>query len=276
MLGSVGMTLAACQTTISGNDVTVTPVPNQPNTYTVTVTPTTVPSSTPSPTDTPLPTITLTCTLTPSPIPDLEPWKHDEGYDSGRNAILNWGALAGDENSRRIRAHKVWEWMGAVPGWWNGYTSGYPQARDLAAWLLVGEGGQLLNHQTIEANPDGSWEKGIRVMVGLMGEHFNDGITDVELSTYTAFFNPKWDSVFNEEDWALINRKPENFYYYYIDEYLYSGAFMHTDAQGNSHRVDRWWDDTTDKQSGYCSGCVPIITVRIPIAGKNLFFGYQP
>ncbi|MBK9008607.1 MAG: hypothetical protein IPM31_16650 [Anaerolineae bacterium] len=73
VLGSVGMTLAACQTTTSGYDVTVTPSPAQPNTYTITLTPTTVPGSTPAPTGTPIPTITITCTVTPVPTSTLLP-----------------------------------------------------------------------------------------------------------------------------------------------------------------------------------------------------------
>jgi hypothetical protein len=70
VVGSVGMTLAGCQFTTNGYDVTATPVPSQPNTYNITATPTTVPSSTPAPpTDTPLPTITVTCTVTSTPTP---------------------------------------------------------------------------------------------------------------------------------------------------------------------------------------------------------------
>jgi hypothetical protein len=276
VLGGVGVTLAACQTTESGYDITITASPTQPNSYNVTATPTTTPSSTPSPTDTPLPTITATCTLTPTSFPNLEPWKQDEGYDSGRNAILNWGAPADDEGSRRNRAHKVWEWMRSVPGWWNNYTSGYPSVRDLSAWLLEREGGSLLNGNTIAANPNGSWRTGIRIMAGLMGAHFTDGITDVDLSTYTAFFNPKWDSVFDDQDWAAINRSPSNFMYDYIDEYLYSGVYIHTDTQGNQYRVARWWDDLTDKASGYCSNCISVVSVRIPNESKTLFFGYNP
>jgi hypothetical protein len=272
LVGSAGMILAACGSE-QDVDVSITQPQNSPTTTSVWSTPTATGTFSVTP---PAPIDTLTPTCTPTRTPNLEPWKSDEGYDLNSNSILNWGAPAGDGEARRIRAHKVWDWMGSVPGWWNGYTSGYPQARDLAAWLLVGEGSGLLNIQTIEANPNGSWEQGVRVMVGLMGEHFNNGITDVELSTYTAFFNPEWDRVFDQDDWNWINRKPEDFYYYYVDKYLYSGVYMHTDAQQKSHRVDRWWDDTTDKQSGYCSSCIPVISVRIPIEGKTLFFGYDP
>ena len=72
VVGSVGMTLAACQTTTSGNNVTATPSPVQPNTYTVTVTPATVPGSTPTATGTPMPEIKYTCTVTPIPSDNLD------------------------------------------------------------------------------------------------------------------------------------------------------------------------------------------------------------
>lgn len=113
-------------------------------------------------------------------------------------------------------------------------------------------------------------------MVRLMGEDFNgNSITDIALSKYTAFFNPKSDSVFDLRDWDRINRKPESFYYSYVDKYITQPVeFV------NGRRVDRWWDDRDDLASGYCSNCVPVHTVKIPDPlvenGKNLFFGYVP
>jgi len=98
VVGSVGMTLSACNTTAAGYNITATPSPTQPNTYNVTATPITVPSSTPSPTDTPLPTITATCTLTPSPIPTT-----DDDYKSIIEA--RFGILISDDTGTWPTAH---------------------------------------------------------------------------------------------------------------------------------------------------------------------------
>jgi hypothetical protein len=108
-------------------------------------------------------------------------------------------------------------------------------------------------------------------MVSLMGENLNDGeITDNDLATYTAFFNPKWDNEFNELDWQKINREPENFYNYYM-------RYINTTVEiVAGHRVVRWWDNKDDLASGYCAGCKDVYTVHIPLEHKDLYFGYDP
>jgi hypothetical protein len=88
---------------------------------------------------------------------DLEPWRHEQNlthglvYNSDHTAILNWKTPHDNDEDRRYRSELVWRWWGLAPGWWNGKGSGHPNAINLAKWILVWEGSDLLNPFTKES-----------------------------------------------------------------------------------------------------------------------------
>jgi hypothetical protein len=174
--------------------------------------------------------------VAPSATPAVEPWKEYSGYDPVTDSIPNWGDNTADEDWRQERAELVWSWMCTAGGWWG---SGCPGAKDLAAWLLMMEGGPLFN-----VNTTGSVNEAIRAMVGLFQYLFDDadGITPQDLSRFTAFFNPKQrdGGVFGADDWALIQTKPADLFYKKgVNKYWDWGPYYH-----NNRVVDRWWSST--------------------------------
>ena len=134
---------------------------------------------------------------------------------------------------------------------------------------------QLRNDQTKNYGPNGlKWLQGIHVMVGRMNQLFgDDNITSTDLSTFTAFFNPNRGDTFDPDDWRQLTSQAPPYWRYDVDKYWDGGVYR--DELG--HAVTRWWDDSADTASGYCStGCSVSFNVYIPGANPpyTFFFGY--
>jgi hypothetical protein len=274
VLGGVGLTLAACGAPAGPVTATVVSTPGAPVTYTATFADGTtiagtLPASsgaatviatscatippTPSPTGTPIPTSTPTPTI----------------YNG--EVITGWGCVANDDACRSDRAKRVWDWIKNSNTWWGDHRE--PDPKDLATWLLEHEGGPLRNDQTKSYGPNGyKWLQGIHVMVGRFSQLFGDGnITPLDLSTFTAFFNPNRGDSFDSDDWRQLTTKPPSFWRTDVDEYWAEGVVY--DDKGN--QITRWWDNKADVASGYCStGCNVAFSVYIPLGDYTLFFGY--
>jgi hypothetical protein len=184
--------------------------------------------------------------------------------------ITGWGCTVTDHDCRKDRSEKVWRWLKNSKGWWGNYE--HPSARDLSAWIMEHEAAQLRNNQTweYEDNED-YWYLGIRVEAGYISHLFKNGnITPEKLSIFTSLYNPKWDSVFNSEDWRRLNTKPAGWAYTDIDDFWNAGIYYK-----DGHAVTMWWDTKLDKESGFCAGCTSVFKVYIPIENKFVHFGYS-
>jgi len=205
----------------------------------------------------------------PDPVPDTtpkEPWKDEPGYfpDDNGGSIRDWGVDQSDD-WREHRAGRMYDWTCDSGGWWG---TSCPSPKALAAWLLREEGGSLYNYLTdAEKGPLGG-----RIMVGAFSYYFadSDGITDVDLSVYTASFNPYTDptGAFNAKDWEVMNLEPTRLFFAEVDRYWDQGPYM-----SDGHIVDRWW---TSSESRPCIQCVDVLDVYIPVEDVTMFFGYMP
>ena len=152
------------------------------------------------------------------PLPEEpEPWADD-------NSTKDWGDGTGSDNDKREEmAEKVWDWIHQSDYYWWG--EGELDAYNLIAWLVWQELGELLRYSVYwpnggnPANPD--VVKALTAAIGYMNRLFTneDGITPLDLSTFTAFYNPERDSVFDQKDWNLLMSKPPQCIYDTIDYY---------------------------------------------------------
>ena len=149
--------------------------------------------------------------------------------------VANWGADE-SESPRVQRSQWVWDWLDKRGGYWG---SGHPDARTLAAFLLVGEGVSLMNVTSSPSRFDG-----LHVMVWYMQYLFSDGITATDLSVFTAFFNPKRNpsGAWTQEDRDKFQKGPGDYTLNlargFVDEYWGAGPVYH-----NGNIVYKWWDN---------------------------------
>jgi len=148
---------------------------------------------------------------------DTEPWKFHKDYDYQTDSIRGWGDPTGRDNELRLElATQVWNWLGI--GWKDAY--------ELTAWLIGEEIGEILRDEVYYLdldskliNPDA--RRGAEAAVTYIYRLFTnkDGITPTDLSTFTAFYNPVRDNVFNADDWSALMATPSDGVYRTVNDF---------------------------------------------------------
>ena len=204
----------------------------------------------------------------PDGVPDLD------------SDVEDWGINPGfDENYwRELRSQWVWDWLGENGGWWG---EGHPDLKTLVTMLLLREGVGLMNYQS-GPNPG----RGLHVMVWYLRSLFDDedGITALDLSTFTAFFNPKRGSggAWTQADRDFYQKGYVTNYEKFtwevasgvVDTYWDAGPVTYNDKN-----VYKWWDNSETQFAGYTAAFhVNIPAETVWLNGKEvpkvMYFGY--
>jgi hypothetical protein len=134
----------------------------------------------------------------------------------------------GDNDNTVERAQMVWNALCQSGGWWG---SGCPSVQQISAWLLFEEGA------TLGAGDQTNMARGIRYRFTHFGTTSDSFI--VQLSAYTAFFNPDGDGNFDQNDWnALTHPQDDLSGSISITEKVYKNDIK--DSDGN---YMFWWDE---------------------------------
>jgi hypothetical protein len=121
-------------------------------------------------------------------------------------------------------------------GWWG---DGCPSLQQLLSWLLYEEGG------TLNLGDQLNMARGMRYRFAYFGNSEESFI--VQLSAFTAFFNPDGDSDFDQSDWNALTNPPYDLSgTSNVIAEVYKG-----DVQASDGNYLYWWDEnevvTTDR-----------------------------
>jgi hypothetical protein len=157
-------------------------------------------------------------------------------------------------------AETVAGWLGAE--WFD--------VRKLIAWLAWQEFAEILADDVLWPNgygypPNPNARTAVRAAVVYMYTIFtdSDGISPTDLSTFTAFYNPERDSVFDSQDWDLIMTTPDDVFFRTVDTWW-----------GNKDpRILVWRDPKLPNEPSFR---VPLVVVKKPKDGPIILeFGYK-
>ncbi len=135
--------------------------------------------------------------------PEL-PWRRDPRYLIEIDAIPNWGVTDEDQTLRVEHARDVRNWMCQSGGAWGIRC---PEPDWLTAWIFEHEQAELLRRALWDAN-----QETIGIVLRLVVEYLYTDLSGPNrlnaLARETSFFNPMRDSVFDQQDWDMLQSSP--------------------------------------------------------------------
>jgi RHS repeat-associated protein len=191
-------------------------------------------------------------------LPDFDPFEGPTNLP-----IAGWG-----DRDRVDRAELVLRWLASYWGsdaWWRTSSASFDASR-IKAWILFYEGGELeYAERTNPDSPDPLWlmARMINRDVGQVVRY--DRVTATNLAEYTAFFNPRVDSIFDQRDWDFLTTEPDADYVQYID------------AVGEASEDDiirHWWSQNEIRAHQNQSEWWFVHRYALPTrGGESFFFG---
>lgn len=112
------------------------------------------------------------------------------------------------------RTEKIYKTLCRISGWWG---TGCPEEREIVTWLLFEEG-SILNY-----------EDKIRMVKGIRYKFHRFDNFMVQLSGYTAFYNPNSGRELDGDDWMSLRRRPPQEYFDIVEK-VYEEEIRHTDG----------------------------------------------